>query len=116
MDASEIKEKWPLVVQHMEELFGKKPDMNMILLTIGIRELGLLKEKFTKEEKVKLMHLAVCRLFSESGFYVLRGVDVKGWPNWEKQKDLPYTDVFEQESLLRQHIVHYFQEEEIISF
>lgn len=87
--------------------------MNAILLIIGIRELGSLKKKFTKEEKVRLMHIAVCRLFSKSGYYELIGVNTKGWPEWKKLQDLPFIDVFEQESLMRQHIVDYFEEEEI---
>lgn len=88
-------------------------DMNAILLVIGIRELGQLKESFTKEEKVRLMHIAVCRLFSSSGYYELRGHNYRGWPQWEKVNDLPFGDVFEQETLLRQHIISYFEDEEL---
>ena len=87
--------------------------MNAVLMVIGIRELGTLKASFTKEEKVRLMDLAICRIFSSSGYYKLAGVNSKGWPAWEKVQDLPFVDVFEQESLLRQHIVTYFEEEEI---
>ncbi len=98
----------------MRERFGKDPDMNAMLFIIGIRELGAIKQMFTKEEKVKLMHIAVCRLFSTSGYYELEGVDSKGWPRWKRLKDLPYVDIFEQESLMRQHIIDYFEEEEIL--
>jgi len=42
------------------ERFGKKPDMEAILFLIGIQEFGQLKEKFTKEQKQDLMHVAVC--------------------------------------------------------
>lgn len=109
----ENNEKWQLILTKLEGQFGKKLDMNAILLIIGIRELGSLKEKFTKEEKVRLMHIAVCRLFSNSGYYELAGVNSKGWPQWQKLKDLPFVDVFEQETLMRHHIVAYFEEEEI---
>jgi hypothetical protein len=40
-------------------------------------------------------------------------VNYKGWPQWKKVKDLPFVDVFEQETLLRHHIVTYFEEEQI---
>jgi len=106
-------EKWKEVISIIENRFGKKPDMNALLFIIGMRELGELREKFSKEEKVKLMHIAVCRLFSISGYYELKGTDQKGWPHWEKVMDLPFIDPFEQESLLRQHIVTYFEEEEL---
>ena len=108
------QEKWQKIRKFMNEQFGKDPDMNAMLFIIGLRELGSLKSKFSKEEKVKLMHIAVCRLFSSSGYYRLEGLDENGWPHWKKLKDLPYVDVFEQESLMRQHIIDYFDEEEIL--
>ncbi|MFT5724942.1 MAG: hypothetical protein ACI9JN_002065 [Bacteroidia bacterium] len=111
--SNDTNEKWKFILTQLESQFGKRLDMNAILLIIGIRELGTLKEKFTKEEKVRLMHIAVCRLFSKSGYYELIGVNSKNWPEWKKLKDLPFVDVFEQESLIRQHIVDYFEEEEI---
>lgn len=111
--STDTNEKWKFILSELETQFGKKLDMNALLLIIGIRELGSLKDKFTKEEKVRLMHIAVCRLFSKSGHYELIGVNTKGWPEWKKLQDLPFVDVFEQESLIRQHIVDYFEEEEI---
>ncbi|MEY4002141.1 MAG: hypothetical protein RIT07_183 [Bacteroidota bacterium] len=100
-----------------EKKFDKKPDLNAILFIIGIRELGELPEKnFTKEEKTYLMHMANCKLFSYSGYYQLNGIDSKGWPVWENLKPLPNLTLFEQENMLRQHIVEYFEKEEIINF
>jgi hypothetical protein len=103
---SEINQHWNNILQYVEDHFGSKPDLNKLLLLIGIRELGEVKEKFEKEEKVQLMHIG--------GYYVINGKDENGWPNWEKIKDVPYLDVFEQETFLRQHIVEYFLSEEII--
>lgn len=110
------KDKWKYILEQLEEQFGKKLDMNAILLVIGIRELGSLKTKFTKEEKVRLMHIAVCRLFSKAGYYELAGVNSTGWPEWKKVEDLPFVDVFEQETLLRQQIIEYFEDEQIYDF
>lgn len=113
----EIRHKWKKVLEFFEEKFDKKPDLNAILFIIGIRELGELPEKsFTKEEKTYLMHMANCRLFSYSGYYRLQGKDQRGWPVWENIKPLPGLTLFEQENLLRQHIVEYFEAEEILTF
>jgi hypothetical protein len=108
------KEKWNQIIEFVTERFDKKPDMNALLFIIGMRELGEIREKFSKEEKVKLMHIAVCRVLSKSGYYTLEGTDSKGWPHWKKREDLPHLDVFLQESLLRQHIIAYFEDEELI--
>lgn len=113
----EIRLKWSQVMDFFEIKFDKKPDLNAILFIIGIRELGELPEKnFTKEEKTYLMHMANCKLFSYSGYYQLNGIDSKGWPVWENLKPLPNLTLFEQENMLRQHIVEYFEKEEIINF
>jgi hypothetical protein len=113
----EIKDKWLQVVAFIEDNFEKRPDLNAILFLIGIRELGSLPEKtFTKEEKTRLMHIANCRILSASGYYRKTGVNVKGWPEWENQKPLPNLNIFEQENLLRQHIIEYFETEGILEF
>lgn len=114
---SEISAKWKAVIAFFEERFDKKPDLNAILFLIGIRELGELPEKnFTKEEKTHLMHIANCRVLSASEYYVQKGINSKGWPVWENKKPLPAMNIFEQENLLRQHIIEYFESEEIIDF
>ncbi len=113
----EIKHKWLQVVAFIEENFQKKPDLNAILFLIGIRELGELPEKaFTKEEKTRLMHIANCRVLSFSGYYEKSGTNKKGWPEWENVKPLPNLNIFEQENVLRQHIIEYFESEDIIQF
>ena len=111
---NEVNDKWGQILKQLENQFGKKMDMNAILLVIGIREWGRVKDTYTKEEKVRLMHIAVCRIFSPGGYYKLKGHNYQAWPQWEKVTDLPFGDVFEQESLLRQHIVTYFEDESIL--
>lgn len=108
------KIKWNKIIEHVQTIFGKRPDMNAMLFIVGMRELGRNDIRFTKEEKVKLMHIAVCRILSKSGYYELSGYDSKGWPHWEKKMDLPYITELEQETLLRQHLIEYFEDEEII--
>lgn len=113
----EIKVKWNKIIAFFEENFNKKPDLNAILFIIGIRELGEIPEKnFSKEEKTHLMHIANCRVLSYSGYYELQGFNEKGWPVWEKNKPIPNLSLFEQENLLRQHIIEYFEQEEILNF
>lgn len=110
---SEMVPKWQKIIQKIQSDFNKTPDVNAILFLIGMRELGL-PRKFTKEEKVELMHIAVCRLLSTSGYYELEGVDSEGWPHWKSTKKLPFIDVFQQENFLRQHIIEYFESEGLL--
>ena len=111
---SDMVAKWKKVIEKVKDNFNKTPDTNALLFLIGMREYGLPRKNFTKEEKVELMHIAVCRLLSPSGYYTLEGVDKDGWPHWKLQKKLPYIDVLQQETFLRQHIIHYFETEGLL--
>lgn len=116
MNESESKEgillrrkKWLDLRYKLKEQFGRIPDMNALLMLIGIRELGRIQEKFSKEEKQDLMHIAVCRLLSEDGYYELEGLDQDGWPHWAAVKRIPMMDLQQQENLLKEKIIRYFE-------
>lgn len=84
--------------------------MEAILFLIGMQETGIIKEKITKEQKQDLMHVAVCTLFSQSGYYELEGKDTDGWPHFKQLKSLPEMNMIEQENFMKDHILLYFQQ------
>lgn len=112
MDKDHIT-RWRELNARLAARFGKAMTMESLLFLIGVRELGVPPREFTKEEKLDLMHIAMCRLLSQSGYYRLSHLDQQGWPHWEALKPLPHTDMFSQEHLLREHILSYFEEEEV---
>ncbi len=105
--------RWRELNARLQEQFGKSMTMESLLFLIGVRELGTQPREFTKEEKVDLMHIALCRLLAYSGYYELSHRDQEGWPHWEMVNPLPHSDIFSQEHLLREHILTYFEEEGI---
>lgn len=107
--------KWRRLTAELQAKFGKAMTMESLLFLIGVRELGSTPREFSKEEKVDLMHIALCRLLSASGYYELRGRDQDGWPHWEARNPLPHADMFSQEHLLREHILTYFEEEGLLT-
>lgn len=92
----------------LKKQFGKTPNLDAILFLIGMQELGVIKKKFSKEQKQDLMHIAVCHLLSEEGFYTFIGRDEEGWPHFEKSEDLPKLSLEEQEYLLKRQVIRYF--------
>lgn len=108
----EIERKWQALRLKLKDVIGRKPkDMNAILFLIGVQELGKGPKNFSKEEKQDLMHIAICKVLSFSGFYELEGLDEQGWPHWKMTKALPHFDILEQEKLLKMHILEYFEQE-----
>lgn len=108
----ELERKWNRLLQMLASTIGKKPaDMNAVLFLIGVQELGQGRRTFSKEQKQDLMHIAICKVLSSSGFYELEGLDEQGWPHWRVVKKLPHFDMLEQEKLLKMHVLEYFEQE-----
>lgn len=103
-------EGWFAVRRFVKDTFGKRPDLNAILFLIGMNEVGSHQETWEKEEKQNLMHVAVCRLFEKDGYYKFVGKDHDGWPHYEIKRAMPDIHLKEQEGLLKEKIVAYFQE------
>lgn len=108
----DLQQRWWNLEAKMLARFGKKPDLETILFLIGIQEFGDVREEFTKEQKQDLMHVAVCTLLSESGYYELEGVDEDGWPHFKQLKSLPELNAIEQENFIKDHVLLYFDQKE----
>ncbi len=104
----DIQIRWLQLRIKLKEKFGIKPDMDGILFLIGVQELGTGIQNYTKEQKQDLMHIAVCTLLSQSGFYILEGYDDEGWPHFKQLKPLPKFNLIEQENFLKDHVLLYF--------
>jgi hypothetical protein len=108
----DLQSRWWQLESKLVERFGKKPDLETILFLVGVQEFGDIREKFTKEQKQDLMHIAVCQLLSESGYYELERVDEDGWPHFKQLKALPALNMIEQENLIKDHVLLYFEKKE----
>jgi len=110
--ADDLQQRWWNLEAKLVERFGKKPDMEAILFLIGMQEAGFIKQKITKEQKQDLMHVAICTVLSTSGYYEFEKKDEDGWPHFKQLKELPAMPLFEQENLLKDHILFYFDQQD----
>lgn len=106
----DLQQRWWALEAKLVEKFGKKPDLEAILFLIGIQETGFVVEKISKEQKQDLMHIAVCTVLLQSGYYVKEGNDPDGWPHFKQIKELPVHDLREQENFLKDHVLLYFSQ------
>jgi hypothetical protein len=100
--------EWQAVVKRVEAQFGEDVDLQAILYLIGVQELGSGFKTFKKDEKVDLMHVALCTLLEPYGYYIYDGVDSDGWPHFTRSQTLPPLEPREQELLVKRAIVQYF--------
>ena len=110
----DLQQRWWKLEEQLMHRFEKKPDVESILFLIGIQELGDIRKKFSKEQKQDLMHIAICTVFTSSGYYELSHVDEDGWPHFRQLKPMPDMNPIEQENFLKDHILLYFQQHEFM--
>jgi hypothetical protein len=108
----DLERNWQALLGEIHRMLGQKPkDLNGVLFLIGVQELGKGHQLFNKEQKQDLLHIAICKVLSYSGYYELEGLDKEGWPHWKAAKKLPRFDLLEQEKLLKMHVLEYFDKE-----
>lgn len=108
-EKNDLQVRWWALESRLMERFGKKPDMEAILFLVGIQEFGEIRKKFTKEQKQDLMHVAICSLLAQSGYYELESVDAEGWPHFRQLKALPVLNMIDQENFIKDHLLLYFE-------
>jgi hypothetical protein len=113
---TQLKERWEKLVDILSNQFsqGEDLDLDAIIYLIGVQELGKVHNKFKKDEKLNLMHIAICRLLEPYGFYEFDFVDEEGWPHYTVKEELPPLKAGEQSVLMKEAIVNYFLEREVI--
>ena len=105
-----LKEKWDFLVEKLTEKFSDGEELNLdgIIYLIGVQELGQGHRKFKKDEKVNLMHIAICKLLEPYGYYEFDFFDEEGWPHYKIITELPNLKPGEQTILMKEAILGYF--------
>lgn len=106
----QIQAQWEEVVRELSQRFadGDTLPMDSIIYLIGVQELGKGPQNFSKDDKVNLMHIAICRLLEPYGFYEFKSTDSDGWPHYKLVKELPNLKPGQQETLMKEAIIAYF--------
>lgn len=113
---TQLKERWEKLVDILSNQFsqGEDLDLDAIIFLIGVQELGKFQREYKKDEKLNLMHIAICRLLEPYGFYEFDFFDEDGWPHYKVKEELPALKAGEQSVLMKEAIVSYFIEKELI--
>ncbi|SHG54519.1 hypothetical protein [Flagellimonas flava] len=111
-----LKERWDELVVKLSQQFsdGDPLDIDGIIYLVGLQELGNFHRSFKKDEKVNLMHIAICRLLEPYGYYDFDFFDEEGWPHYKIKEQLPPLKAGEQAILMKEALVNYFLEKNYI--
>ena len=106
-----FEQQWRTLLDTLERRFGGGMDLQDILYLVGVQELGQGFRPFKKQEKMDLMHVAICTVLVPQGFYAFMGRDEDGWPHFEERMALPELAPKEQDAFIRRALVDYFGED-----
>ncbi|NNK17740.1 MAG: hypothetical protein HKP42_01340 [Maribacter sp.] len=114
---AQLKERWDLLVEKLSIQFadGDNLELDAIIYLVGVQELGQYTRTYKKDEKLNLMHIAICRLLEPYGYYEFDFFDEDGWPHYSIKEELPALKAGEQSVLMKEAIVGYFLEKEYIN-
>ena len=112
----QLKQRWDNVVEKLSTQFaeGDTLDLDAIIYLIGVQELGQLHQEYKKDDKISLIHIAICRLLEPYGYYEFDYFDEQGWPHYKVTDELPNLKAGEQSILMKEAIVNYFLETKFI--
>ena len=113
---SELKIKWSNLKAKLSKDFSDDQliDLDAIIFLIGLQELGQFQKKFNKQKKLEILHIAVCKLLSDYGYYQLEYIDQEGWPHYKLNENLPNLKPGEQTILIKKAIINYFEKSNYI--
>lgn len=107
----QVEFKWKKLLAELEETFGGGMDLQSVVFLIGVQEVGKGYQKFSKREKLELMHVGVCTVLEPYGFYKLIGRDKDNWPHFEFLQELPHLSDPQQQHLMKEAVMAYFENE-----
>jgi hypothetical protein len=112
----QLKQRWETLKTTLTERFAEGEDLDIdgVIYLVGVQELGQGYRAFKKDEKVNLMHIAICRLLEPLGYYEFDFYDADGWPHYKIVEELPSLKPGEQTIMMKEAIVSYFLEKEVI--
>ena len=111
-----LKIRWEKLTRQLTDQFsdGETIDVEGILYLIGVQEVGQLHKRFKKDDNVNLIHVGICTVLEPLGYYAFEYFDPDGWPHFKLLEPLPHLKPGEQNVLIKEAIVDYFIEKEVI--
>ena len=112
----QLKRRWEELIQRLSDDFSDAEQLEMegVLYLIGLQELGKIHDRFKKDDNVNIIHIGICTVLEPYGYYRFDYFDDDGWPHFVLVEELPVLKPGEQTLLVKEAIVDYFLEKELI--
>ncbi|MEW6469334.1 MAG: hypothetical protein AB1458_10430 [Bacteroidota bacterium] len=111
----EFEKEWNALVRKLSDQFNAELDEQGVLFLIGVQELGKGYRQFSKDQKLEVIHIAICTLLAPYGYYEYEGMDAEGWPHWRSTAKLPHLKPMQQSRLIKEAILDYFRKSDAVN-
>ena len=102
-----IEKKWNELVVSLEKDFQNEVTLKGVLYLIGVQELNMGIKNFEKEEKLNILHIAICKILIPYGYYKFDKIDKDGWPHFLELKALKNLSEKDQKLLIKKAVINY---------
>ena len=103
----DLDKKWSELLEKLENQFDQEMTLKGVLYLIGVQELNLGIKQYEREEKVNVLHVAVCKILTPFGFYKFDRLDEDGWPHYIELKAIKTLSDNQQEVLMKEAVIKY---------
>lgn len=110
----ELEQRWQSLLHTLQAKQSITPDIDSVLLLIGIRESGLPPKAFTSYEKTTLVQMAVCTVLVPGRYYELFWVEDGGWPHYKQLTREPEMTPQQREAFLKPYILQYVEKNKMV--
>ena len=104
---TDLDKKWGRLLEKLETQFDQEITLKGVLYLIGVQELNLGVKKYEREEKINVLHVAVCKILTPFGYYKFDMVDEDGWPHYIELKAIKNLSENQQELLMKEAVIKY---------
>lgn len=108
------QQRWHKFELKVKERLGTEPDLENVLLFIGVYESGRPPKNFTDKEIQDLKQMALCTILAPARYFELMWVDDTGWPHFRNLERVPEMNVTERETFLKPYVLKYAEKNKLI--
>ena len=65
----ELEKRWDALILRLENQSEDEMSLKGILYLIGVQELNFGVKRYDRDEKINVLHVAICKLLSNYGYY-----------------------------------------------
>ena len=106
----DLDKKWSGLLEKLENQFDQEMTLKGVLYLIGVQELNLGIKQYEREEKVNVLHVAICKILTPFGFYKFDRIDKDGWPHYIELRAIKTLSDSQQELLMKEAVINYLSQ------